>query len=99
MREIVDPQQVHSLNQDLPLAEEKNQSHTLVQIHDQTNGGGQQQRKSSCLQWCWMWVMLHEKKEQRQMIVVGKGRLGATVVIEDEIVQVKVESSGGHPRE
>jgi hypothetical protein len=33
--------------------------------------------------------MLHEKKEQQWMIVVGKGRLGAVVVIEDEMVQVK----------
>ena len=32
--------------------------------------------------------MLHEK-EQQQMIVVGKGRLGDAVMIEDEMVQVK----------
>ena len=35
--------------------------------------------------------MLHEKKQQQQIIMVGKGRLGAAVVIEDERVQVKVE--------
>ena len=35
--------------------------------------------------------MILHGKEGQQMIVVGKGRLGAAVMIEDEIVQVKVE--------
>ena len=58
----VDPQQAHSLNLDLPLAKEMDQPHVLAQSHDQPNGGGQQQGKSSCLQWCWVQVRLHEKK-------------------------------------
>ena len=92
MREIVGPQQAHSLNQDLPLAKEKDRPHTLAQSHDQTNGGGQQQGKSSCLQWCWPQVMLHEKKqEQQQVMVVEKRRMGGAVVMEDEMAQVKVE--------
>ena len=41
VREIVDALQVHNLNQDLPLAQEHDPSHALVQSHDQTNGGGQ----------------------------------------------------------
>ena len=92
VRESIDSQQVHSLNQDLALAlaQEKDQSHALVQSHDQPNGGVQQQGKSSCLQWCWVQVMLHEK-EQQQVMVVGKRRLGGAVVIKDERVQVNVE--------
>ena len=36
--------------------------------------------------------MLHEKKKGwQQLIVVEKRRLGAAVVMEDEMVQVKVE--------
>ena len=39
MRETIDPQQFHSLNQALPLENEKDQSHALAQSHDQINGG------------------------------------------------------------
>ena len=34
--------------------------------------------------------MLHEKKQEQEM-VVGKRRLGGAMVMEDEILQVKVE--------
>jgi len=66
VKEIADPQQVHSLNQDQPLAKEQVQSHVQAQSHDQTNEGGQQQERSPCLQMCWVQVMLHEKKRQQQ---------------------------------
>ena len=92
MKEIVDPQQVHSLNQDLQVAKEKDQTLVLAQSHDRANGGGQQQGSSSCLHRCWVQVRLHEKKEQQeQVIVVGKMRLEGAMVMVDEIVQVKVE--------
>ena len=93
MKEIV-PQQVHSLNQDLPLVEgEEEQSHALALSHDWTNGGGQQQGRSSYLQEYWVQVMLHEKKQQQkqqEVMVGGKRRLAAAVVMVDGIVQVKV---------
>ena len=63
MRETIDPQQVHSLNQDLPLEKGKDQSHALSQSHDQTNGGGQHQGKPSCLQWCYVQVTLYEEEK------------------------------------
>ena len=91
VRETVGPQQVHSQNQDLPLAKEKDQPQALAQSHDQTNGEGQQQGKASCLQWCWVQGMLLEKKQQQQVMGVEKRRLGDAVVIEDEVVQAKVE--------
>ena len=50
-------------------------------------------RRSSCLQRCWVQMMLHEKREQQQqeVMVVGKWRLEAAIVTVDEIVQIKVE--------
>ena len=77
------------LSQDLPLATEKDQSLALAQGHDQMNGEGQQQGKASCMRWCWVQVMLHEKKQQ-QVMGVEKRRLGSAVSIEGEVVQVKV---------
>ena len=73
VKEISDPQQAHSLSQDLALANGKDQTLLLAQSHDQANRGGQQQGRSSCLQLCWVQVRLHEKKEQQQgVMVVGK---------------------------
>ena len=96
MKEIADPQQAHSLNQDLPLATEKDQTLLQAQSHDQANGEGQQQGRSPCLQWCWVQVMLHEKKEQQQqqVMVVGKMRLEGAMVMVDEAVQVEIEQGG-----
>ena len=74
------PSTTYPLNQDLPLEKEKDPSHALAQSHDQTNGGDQKQVKSSCLQWCWVQVMVVEKR-----------RLEGAVVIEDEMIKVKVE--------
>ena len=79
------------LAQGLPLAQVQVQSHALVQSHDQANQGDQQQENSSCLQWYWVQVRLHEKKWQ-QVMVVGKKRLRGAVETGDEMVlQVKVE--------
>jgi len=45
----MDLQQVHSLNQDLPLAKEEAYSHVLAQSHDQTKRGVKQEGRSPCL--------------------------------------------------
>ena len=89
-----DPPQVREdppLVQDPPLAQaQEDQSQALVQIQDQINGGHQQQGNSFCLQWCWVQVMLQEKKQQ--VMMVGKRRLGGAMVMEDEMaLQLKVE--------
>ena len=70
VKEIIDSQWVHSLNQDLPLAKEKEYPHVLVQGHDQTKGGSQQQG-GILPERCWVQVVLHEGQQQQQQEVMG----------------------------
>jgi len=77
VKEIIDPQWVHSLNQELPLAKEKENPHVLVLGHDQTKRGSQQQGRSSCLKGAGCrWCCMRGSSSRRRWWGWGKGDQG-----------------------
>jgi len=88
VKEIIDPQWVHSLNQDLLLTKEW--SRAMIRQREGVSSKG-----GILLERCWVQVVLHEGQQQQQEVMgVRKRRSGSAVVIMDEMSQEGLEYIG-----